>query len=217
MPSNASAVKRQAVEEYGGRVVTCEPTLQSRESTTDAVQAETGATLIPPYNHPDVIAGQGTLALELLEQVRNLDAIVTPVGGGGLMAGICIAAKGINPNIRIIAAEPAGADDAARSKAAGKLIPQTSPNTIADGLRTSMGELTWPLLRDQVECVVTVSDEEIIAALRLAWERAKLLIEPTSAVAIAAALAPAFRALAGLKRVGVVLSGGNVTLDQLPF
>ncbi len=217
MPSTASAVKRQAVEEYDGRVVTCTPTLQARETTTAAVQAETGATLIPPYNHPDVIAGQGTLALELLDQVRDLDGIVTPVGGGGLMAGICIAAKGINPNIRIIAAEPAGADDAARSKAAGKLIPQTSPKTIADGLLTSMGELTWPLLRDQVECVVTVSDEEIIAAMRLAWERAKLLIEPTSAVAIAALLTPTFRALAGLKRVGVVLSGGNVTLDHLPF
>jgi threonine dehydratase len=214
MPRNAAPVKRRAVEDYGGHVVACEPTLPAREAVTLRVQAETGAVLIPPYNHPDVIAGQGTVALEFLDQVKDLDALVTPVGGGGLMAGVAIAAKGINPAVRIFAAEPAGADDAARSKAAGTLIQQTSPRTVADGLLTSLGELTWPLLRDQVECVITVSEQEILEALRLTWERAKLLIEPSSAVAVAAVLTGAFRSLSGLKRVGVVLSGGNVSLPS---
>jgi threonine dehydratase/serine racemase len=217
MPRTASPVKRRAVEDYGGRVVLCEPTLEARETTAAAVLAETGGTLIPPYNHPDVIAGQGTAALELLEQTPDLDAIVAPVGGGGLMAGLSIAAKAVRPAIRLFAAEPLGADDAARSKAAGTLIPQTGPKTVADGLLTSLGELTWPVIRDLVEQVVTVREDEIIAAMRLAWERAKLLIEPSSAVAIAAALTDSFRGLAGMKRVGIVLSGGNVNLDLLPW
>jgi threonine dehydratase/serine racemase len=217
MPRNASAVKRRAVEEYGGRVILCEPTLAAREETAAAVQKETGATLIPPYDHPDVIAGQGTVALELLEQVPELDAIVAPVGGGGLVSGVCLAGHGLKPSLRVFAAEPAGADDAARSKAAGRLIPQTGPKTIADGLLTSLGELTWPIIRDQVERVVTVGEDEIVAAMRLAWERAKLLIEPSAAVAVAAVLCEQFRSLEGLKRVGVVLSGGNVNLDALPW
>ncbi len=217
MPSNASPVKRRAVEGYGARVVPCEPNLEARETTTAAVIAETGATLIPPYNHPDVIAGQGTAALELLEQAPGLNAIIAPVGGGGLLTGVAIAAKSINPAIRIFAAEPKGADDAARSKAAGELIPQKSPRTIADGLLTSLGNLTWPVVRDLVERVITVSEEEIVAAMRLAWERAKLLIEPSAAVAVAAALSEEFRGLDGLLRVGVILSGGNVNLDALPW
>jgi threonine dehydratase/serine racemase len=217
MPRTASPVKRRAVEEYGGRVVECEPTLAARESTAAAVLAETGGTLIPPYDHPDVIAGQGTAALELLEDVPRLEAIVAPVGGGGLMSGLCLAAHGINPTLRVFAAEPAGADDAARSKAAGRFIPQTGPKTVADGLLTSLGELTWPVVRDQVEKVFTVREEEIVSAMRLAWERAKLLIEPSSAVALAAVLTDEFRALSGLSRVGLVLSGGNVNLDSLPW
>jgi threonine dehydratase len=217
MPRTAPPVKRQAVEEYGGRVILCEPTLDARQQAAAQVQAETGATLIHPYDHPDIIAGQGTTALELLEQVPDLDTIVTPVGGGGLLSGVCIAAKALRPGIRIIAAEPAGADDAARSLAAGKIIPQTSPHTIADGLLTSLGELTWPIIRDHVERVITVTDEEIIRAMRLTWERAKLLIEPSAAVAVAAALADEFRALGGIECVGVVLSGGNVNLDKLPW
>ena len=217
MPANASPVKRRAVEGYGGRVITCQPTLAAREETAAAVLEETGGTLIPPYNHPDVIAGQGTAALELLEQVPGLDALVAPVGGGGLVAGLCLAARAIDPSLRVIAAEPAGADDAARSKAAGALIPQTAPRTVADGLLTSLGDLTWPVIRDRVERVVTVREEEIIAAMRLAWERAKLLIEPSAAVAVAAVLADEFRALEGARRVGVVLSGGNVNLDGLPW
>lgn len=217
MPKNASPVKRRAVEDYGGRVIACEPNLAARETTAAAVMSETGATLIPPYDHPDVIAGQGTAALELLEQAPGLDAVIAPVGGGGLMAGVTIAAKAAAPNVRVFAAEPAGADDAARSKAAGTLVPQTAPRTIADGLLTSLGDLTWPVLRDRVESVITVTDEEIIAAMRLAWERAKLLIEPSAAVAVAAVLGDTFRALPGLHRVGVILSGGNVNLDALPW
>lgn len=217
MPRNASPVKRRAVEEYGGRVIECEPTLAARETTAAAVWAETGATLIPPYNHADVIAGQGTSALELLEQIPHLDALVMPVGGGGLMAGATIAAQALAPNLRVFAAEPAGADDAARSKKAGTLMPQTDPHTIADGLLTSLGDLTWPVLRDRVERVVTVAEDEILAAMRLTWERAKLLIEPSAAVAVAAVLSAEFRALPGLPRVGVLLSGGNVHLDALPW
>jgi threonine dehydratase/serine racemase len=217
MPSNASPVKRRAVEGYGGRVIECEPTLAARETTAAAVVSQTGATLIPPYDHPDVIAGQGTAALELLDQAGPLDVIVAPVGGGGLVAGVCVAARGLDPRVRIIAAEPAGADDAARSKALGTLVPQTGPRTIADGLLTSLGKLTWPIIRDLVERVITVPDEEIVSAMRLAWERAKLLIEPSAAVAVAAVLSEEFKALARGRRVGVILSGGNVNLDQLPW
>ncbi|HLJ93546.1 MAG TPA: pyridoxal-phosphate dependent enzyme [Gemmataceae bacterium] len=217
MPSNASPVKRRAVEGYGGRVIECQPTLAAREATAQAVLAETGGTLIPPYDHPDIIAGQGTVALELLHQATDIDAVIAPVGGGGLVAGIAVAAKGLNPALRIFAAEPRGADDAARSKAAGKLVPQTGPRTIADGLLTSLGELTWPIIRDHVECIITVAEEEIVQAMRLMWERAKLLIEPSAAVAVAAVLTEEFRGLAGMQRVGIVLSGGNANLDQLPW
>lgn len=217
MPANASQVKRRAVEDYGGKVTECAPTLEARETTAAKVMAATGATLIPPYNHPDVIAGQGTVALELLEQVPELDALIAPVGGGGLVSGIAIAGKGIKPALRIFAAEPAGADDAARSKASGTLIPQTAPKTIADGLLTSLGDLTWPIIRDHIEKIVTVSEEQIIAAMRLAWERAKLLIEPSSAVALAAVFSEEFKALHGVRRIGIVLSGGNVNLDRLPW
>ncbi len=217
MPSNATPVKRRAVEDYGANVIECVPTLEARETTVAEVQAKTGAILIPPYNHPDVIAGQGTVALEMLADYPDLDAIIAPIGGGGLMAGVALAAKAMKPGIRVFAAEPCAADDAARSKAAGVFIPQAAPRTIADGLLTSMGDLTWPVVRDLVEDVVTVSEDEIIAAMRLAWERAKLLIEPSSAVAIAAVLSPRFRGLTGMNKVGIVLSGGNVDLDKLPW
>lgn len=214
MPANASPVKKQAVEDYGARVILCTPTLAAREETAAQVLAETQGTLIPPYDHADVIAGQGTAALELLADVPELDALVAPVGGGGLLAGTCIAGLGVKPTLRIFGAEPVGADDAARSKAAGVLIPQTGPNTIADGLLTSLGQLTWPIIRDQVETIITVSEAEIIAAMQLAWERAKLLIEPSSAVALAAVLSETFRQRSDVKRVGVILSGGNVNLTR---
>jgi threonine dehydratase/serine racemase len=212
MPAGSPRVKRAAVEGYGARVVECEPTLSAREATAARVVAETGAALIPPYDHPDVIAGQGTVALELLEQVEEIDAIVAPIGGGGLVSGIAVATHALRPSARVVAAEPSGADDAARSKAAGRLIQQTDPRTIADGLRTSLGALTWPIVRDRVERVVTVSEDEIRRALRLVFERAKLVIEPSAAVAVAAALGAG---LGAAERVGVVLSGGNVDVEQL--
>jgi threonine dehydratase len=217
MPSTAPIVKRQAVEGYGARVIPCEPTLEARETTAARIVQETGGTFLHPYDHADVIAGQGTLALELLEQVPDLDAIVAPVGGGGLLSGICVAARGLRPEITLLGAEPAGADDAARSLAEGRLVPQTGPDTIADGLLTSLGELTWPIVRDHVETVFTVTDEEIVAAMRLVFGRVKLVVEPSAAVPVAAALSEAFRARPGLARVGVILSGGNVDLDRLPW
>ncbi len=217
MPRTAPAVKRRAVEDYGGRVIPCEPTLAAREEAVAQLQTELGSTLVHPYDDARVIAGQGTAALELLDQVARLDAIVTPVGGGGLLAGTAIAAKALVPGIRIFAAEPAGADDAARSKRAGVRIPQQAPVTIADGLLTSLGSLTWPVLRDEVEEVVVVEEHEIIAAMRLAWERAKLLIEASAAVALAAVLSERFRAIDAGTRVGVVLTGGNVDFEKLPW
>jgi threonine dehydratase len=215
MPKTAPAVKKAAVEGYGGQVTLCEPNLADRERTANEVMAKTGATLIPPFDHVDVIAGQGTAALELLEDVPDLDAIITPVGGGGLLSGCCIAARGLKPGIRVFGAEPLGADDAARSKAVGEWLPQTAPNTIADGLLTSTGQLTWPVIRDLVEAVFTVSDDEIRAAMRLVWERMKLIVEPSGAVGAAVALSAAFKSLAGANRVGIVFSGGNVSLDKL--
>jgi threonine dehydratase/serine racemase len=217
MPRTAAEVKRRAAEGYGGRVIPCEPTLRSREETAERVLGETSGVLIPPYDHPDIIAGQGTVALELLEQAGGIDAIVAPVGGGGLISGICLAARELAPSVRVFGAEPAGADDAARSKAAGRLIPQTGPRTMADGLLTSLGELTWPVIRDGVEAIVTVGEDDIARAMRLLMERAKLLVEPSAAVALAAVLSEKFRAVAEIERVGVVLSGGNVDLDNLPW
>lgn len=217
MPDNAPAVKRRAVEGYGAKIYPCRPTLAAREALAAEVMEETGATLIPPYDHPDVIAGQGTVALELLEQAERLDAIVAPIGGGGLVSGISIAATGVDPSIRLFAAEPAGADDAARSMAAGRLIPQTGPETIADGLLTSLGEHTWPIVRDHVEAVVTVTDDQVVTAMRTVWQRMKILIEPSAAVAVAAVLTDQFKSLPQITRVGIVLSGGNVDLDKLPW
>ncbi len=215
MPKTAPAVKRAAVEGYGGQVTLCEPNLAAREEAAARLVQETGAALIPPFDHVDVIAGQGTVALELLEDVPDLDAIITPVGGGGLLAGCTVAARGVKPGIRVFGAEPLGADDAARSKAAGVWQPQTGPNTIADGLLTSTGELTWPIIRDLVERVFTVTDDEIRVAMRLVWERMKLIVEPSGAVGAAVALTAACKALAGLNKVGIVFSGGNVSLDKL--
>lgn len=217
MPHNSSAVKVRAVEGYGAHVILCEPNQASREGTAAKIAEETGGVLIPPYNHPDVISGQGTAALELLEQIHDLDAIIAPIGGGGLMSGTCIASRSLKPGIHVFAAEPAGADDAARSLASGTLLPQTRPQTIADGLLTGMGDLTWPIVRDHVERVITVTDEQIIAAMRVVWERMKLLIEPSSAVPVAALLTDEFKSTPGLRRIGVILSGGNADLDKLPW
>ncbi len=217
MPTSAPAVKRAAVVGYGARVIPCAPTLQAREETTAQVLAETGGTLVHPYDDPQVIAGQGTAALELLEDVPELDAILAPVGGGGLMAGTCIAARGVAPSVRLWGAEPTGADDAARSFAAGRLIPQTAPDTVADGLLTSLGQRTWPILRDHLEGILTAPDDAIIHAMRLLWERAKLLVEPSAAVPLAAILQGGLTGHPEIQRVGIILSGGNVQLDRLPF
>jgi threonine dehydratase len=217
MPRTSSEVKKRAVRGYGGIVVECEPNETARDEMGRRLVGETGGTFIPPYNHPDIVAGQGTAALELMEDLPDLDAIVAPVGGGGLMSGTSIAAHGLNPSMRLFGAEPAGADDAARSLAAGRIIPQTDPRTIADGLLTSLGDLTFAVISEHVERIVTVGEEEIVAAMRLFWERVKLIIEPSAAVAVAVVLSDEFRALEGLERVGVILSGGNVDLDRLPW
>ncbi|TPX33632.1 hypothetical protein SmJEL517_g03511 [Synchytrium microbalum] len=222
MPRTAPAVKKQAVKGYGATVIECEPILSARESTTAEVQKRTGATLVHPYNDAGVIAGNGTLALEFIKQAKDmgvpLDAIVVPIGGGGMISGICIAAKGLDPNLRIIGAEPKGADDAYRSMQAGQLIPQTAPNTIADGLLTSLGSLTYPIIRDHVDEIITVEETEIVQAMKLVFERMKLVIEPSAAVGVAVVLyRPEFRRL-GVKNVGVVLCGGNLDLDlPLPW
>jgi threonine dehydratase len=206
MPSDAPAVKQAAVRGYGAAMTLCEPTLQSREQTACEVCLRTGGVFIPPYDHPDVIAGQGTMALELLRQVPELDAIVAPVGGGGMVSGVALACRELAPHVPVYAAEPAGADDAARSRARGERIASHTPHTEADGLRTTLGELTWPVVRDVVEDVLVVEEAAMIQALRRVLERAKQWIEPSAAVAVAAcAQLPPER-----RRVGVILSGGNV-------
>ncbi len=217
MPGTASPIKRAGVEGFGGKVYVCESTEKARQLRADQLVAETGGTLIPPFDHPHVIAGQGTATLELLDEVPTLDGIVAPIGGGGLMSGTCIAGRGVKPEIRFFGCEPTGADDAARSLAAGELIPQTNPDTICDGLLTSMGELTWSIIRDHVEAIFTVSDEQVIEAMRLVMQRMKIVIEPSAAVAVAAVLSDQFKSLTGLARLGVIISGGNVDLDRLPW
>lgn len=215
MPHNSPAVKKAAVDGYGGKITFCEPTLEARETTQSKVAAETGATVVHPYNNYQVIAGQGTAAMELLLDVPDLDIILAPVGGGGLLSGTAIAATELSPRIRVIGTEPEQADDAFRSLAAGTIIPSVNPQTIADGLRTSLGDLTFPIIRERVERIVTVSEAGIIAAMRFVWERAKIVIEPSAAVAVGALWERKID-LIGL-RVGVILSGGNVDLDKLPW
>ena len=215
VPENALPSKIDNIRRYGGRIEFCPPTLAAREAAAARIQSETGARLIHAYNDPWVIAGQGTAALELLEDHPDLDAIVAPVGGGGLLSGTAIAAKGLKPEISVLGAEPAGADDAARSLQAGRLMPQTNPRTLADGLRTSLGDLTFPLIRQQVDAIVTVSEAALGENMQLVWSILKLVIEPSSAVAVAAVF-QAKESLQG-KRVGVILSGGNVDLDRLPW
>ncbi len=215
MPENAPEVKRRAVAGYGAGIIPCAPTLAAREETLAGVTARTGAVFIHPYNDERVMAGQGTAALELLEEVPDLDVVMAPVGGGGLLSGTATVCAGSAPRPRVIAAEPAGADDAARSLAAGRIIPSVDPATIADGLLTSLGELTFAVIRERVAAIWTVGEEDIVRAMRLVWERMKIIIEPSAAVPLAALLARP-GALADL-RVGVILSGGNVDLDRLPW
>ena len=215
MPDNAPQVKKDAVAGYGGQITFCEPTLDARESTLARIANETGANVVHPYNDERVIAGQGTAALELLVSIPNLDAVIAPVGGGGLLSGTSIAAKKLNPRIRVIAAEPEMADDAYRSMKEGRIIPSDNPKTIADGLLTTLGKLTFPIIQRNVEQVVTVSEQGIIDAMKFVWERAKIVIEPSAAVAVAVLWEKKID-LSGLK-VGVILSGGNLDLNKLPW
>jgi threonine dehydratase len=215
MPSSAPAIKRKAVEGYGAEIITCEPTLEARESTLEEVVARTGAHFVHPYDDERIIAGQGTAALELLEEFPRLDVVMAPVGGGGLLAGTCVTTAALAPGARIIAAEPAGADDAARSLAAGRIIPSVNPRTIADGLLTSLGRHNFPIINKHVTAIWTVADEAIARAMRLVWERMKIIIEPSSATCLAAVLDHP-EELVG-QHVGIILSGGNVDLDNLPW
>ena len=215
MPDNAPQVKKDAVAGYGGQITFCEPTLQARESTMESIRLDKGAAVIHPYNDERVIAGQGTVALELLEDVPDLDVIITPVGGGGLLSGTAIAATESKKGIRVIAGEPELADDAYRSMQAGEIIPSVNPKTVADGLLTSLGTLTFPIICERVEQIVTVSEQGIIDSMKFIWERAKLVIEPSAAVAVAVLWEEKID-LSGLK-VGVILSGGNVDLGKLPW
>lgn len=215
MPSNAPQVKKDAVASYGGLIIECEPTLAAREATVVTVIEQTGAVEVHPYNDRRIIAGQGTAALELLEQIEDLDVLVVPVGGGGLLAGTAIAVKGINPNIEVVAVEPEGADDAFRSFGLGELQPQTNPQTIADGLRAGLGELNFDIIRKHVDTIITVSDALIVEAMQLQWTRMKQVVEPSGAVSFAGLLEHPERFRN--RRVGVIISGGNVDLNSLPW
>ncbi|PZR76382.1 MAG: serine dehydratase [Chthoniobacterales bacterium] len=215
MPSNSPKVKVRAVEGYGGRIVFCEPNQRAREAACVRVIAETGATLIHPFENEQVMAGAGTVAVELLEEIPDLDLVLCPVGGGGVLCGTAVAAKTMRPGIKVIATEPAGASDAAESFQQGKLVYQEKKETIADGLLTNLGAPNFALIQRYVDDVVTVSEEAIVTAMRTIWETMKIVIEPSGAVPYAAILEDKvdFRS----KRVGIILTGGNVDLDALPW
>lgn len=215
MPENAPAAKRRAVEAYGGRITFCRPTLADRTAVAERILHETGATLVHPYDDPAVIAGQGTVALELHEQVPGLEQVVVPVSGGGLISGIALATVAVSPATEIVGVEPEQADDAQQALRAGRLLPPQIGDTIADGLRAALCERTFAVISQHVRDILTVTEAEIVAATRLIWERMKLLVEPSSAVTLAAVLKQPARF--GGRRVGLVLSGGNVDLDRPPW
>jgi threonine dehydratase len=215
MPSNSPEIKKKAVAGYGAKITFCEPTLQARESTLAKVIEETGATEVHPYNNFHVIAGQGTTAKELIEDSGEFDIIMAPVGGGGLLSGTAISTKHLLPDCKVIAAEPAGADDAYRSFYSKTLVPSVNPKTIADGLLTSLGERNFAIICDKVDNIVTVSEESIVCAMRMIWERMKIIIEPSSAVPLAAILEN--KVDIQNQKVGIILSGGNLDLGKLPF
>ena len=214
VPDNAPAVKRESVRREGASVVDCAPGMQNREAALASLVEETGAIVVHPYDDDRVIAGQGTAALELLHSCQNLSIILAPVGGGGLIAGTAIAAKGLNPSIKVIACEPAAADDAKRSFEQGQRLSVDAPDTIADGLRASLGRRNFRIISELVDDVVTVSEEGIMAATRLVWERMRIVIEPSAAVPVAALLEEQVPGSSGA-RIGVILTGGNVDLDAL--
>ncbi len=215
MPENAPEIKKKAVAGYGAQITFCEPNQAARESALKSLAQQTGATEIHPYNYFNVICGQGTAAKELIEEIGQLDAVIVPVGGGGLLSGTAITTRTLLPGAGVIAAEPAGAADAFHSFYSKTLHPSVSPQTIADGLLTSLGTLTFPIVLENVDQIVTVSESNIVAAMRMVWERMKIIIEPSSAVPLAAILEDKLE-LKG-KKIGIILSGGNVDLEKLPF
>ncbi len=215
MPRTAPRAKKDAVRGYGGRVVECEPSTSSREAVFAEVVAKTGAEFVHPYNDPRVIAGQATCSRELNYQVPGLDIVIAPIGGGGMISGTCLTMSTIAPQVRVYAAEPKQADDAARSFRAGHIIADDAPETVADGLKVPLKELTWHFVQKHVTDILTVEEGEIIEAMKMVWKRMKIVIEPSSAVPLAAILKnpDTFRA----QRVGVIITGGNVDLDKLPW
>jgi threonine dehydratase len=215
MPENTSRIKIEAVRGYGAEITFCKPTLKSREEGLKEVVKATGAVFIHPYNDKRIIAGQGTAALELTEEVHELDAVVAPVGGGGLLSGTAIVFSHNMPGAAIYGAEPENADDARRSFHSGKLLPVKNPNTIADGLRTSLGELTFAVIQNYVTDIISVREAKIVFAMRHIWERMKIIVEPSAAVPLAALLSR--RSEISGKRIGVIFSGGNVDVKNLPF
>lgn len=215
MPRTAPQAKKDAVIGYGGVIVECEPSTSSREAVFAEVVAESGAEFVHPYNDPRVIAGQATCSLELNEQVKNLDAVVAPIGGGGMISGTCLALSNVAPLIKIYAAEPVNADDAARSFKAGYIIADDAPSTVADGLKVPLKELTWHFVRHHVTDILTATEQEIIDAMKLIWQRMKIVVEPSSAVTLATILKN--RELFKGKRVGIIITGGNVDLNLLPW
>jgi threonine dehydratase len=215
MPENSSTVKIDAVKHYNGIITFCKPTLADREATLAQIKNETGAIEVHPYNDYRIIAGQATAALELIEEEHPFEIIMAPVGGGGLLSGTALSTRYFSPGTKVIAAEPTGADDAFRSFYGNQLFPSVNPRTIADGLLTSLGSLTFPIILEHVQQIVTVSEESIIRAMRLVWERMKIIIEPSSAVPFAAVLENKLDHTG--KRIGIILSGGNIDLDKLPW
>jgi len=215
MPSNSPEVKKQAVASYGAEISYCEPNLKAREDTANRIIEKTGATFIHAYDNFNVISGQGTAGLELVRQHPDLDIVIGPVGGGGLMSGISIAVKGVNSNIRVYGAEPQGADDAYRSLKSGEYIPFHKPETIADGLLTTLSKRTFSILSKNLDDIFTVTDDSIIRCMKIIWERMKIIIEPSSAVSLA--IIDENRGLFKNKKIGLILSGGNVDLSNLPF
>ena len=214
MPQNSPEVKVRATRDtYGARVIFCENTVQSRHETCAAIMEKEDQTLIHPFDNDNIIAGAGTAALELLQEVPDLDVLMTPVGGGGLLSGSAIATHGFNPKILVYAGEPKRADDAFRSLQSGQIEVNENPDTIADGLRTHLCDRTFNIIRNHVTEIITVSEQEILEAMRLVWERMKLIIEPSSAVPIAALLSDKFDLAS--RKVGIIISGGNLDLDQL--
>jgi len=215
MPHNSSAAKLAAVRAYGGEVTLCEPTVAAREAAAAKIVAATGAVFIHPYDDPDVISGQGTIAIELLEQVPQLQWLLCPIGGGGLTSGVAVAAKALRADIRIVAVEPAGADDAYRSFQSGRLAPPGPTATIADGLRGALSARTFALIRAHVDAIVTVDEAAIVRAMRELWRHLRIIVEPSSAVAFAAVLEHKVEVQGA--HVGIVLTGGNVDIDALPW